>query len=57
MFEMKLDMYYFGCNFSDCCPHLYCGKLQHNVSAAVSSGFPQVSFVYLNIEVIQPVKN
>ena len=42
----------FGCDFSDSCPHLYCGKL--NVSATVSSGLPQVSLVYLGIGMIQP---
>ena len=47
-------MYYFGCDSLDCCPHLYCGKLKHNVSTAVSSGFPKVSLVYLGIEIIQP---
>ena len=37
--------------------HLYCGKLKHNVSAAVSSGLPQVSLVYLGKEMIQPEKS
>ena len=47
--------YYFGCDFSDCCPHLYCGKLKH-ISAAVSSAFLWVSLVYLGMEMIQPEK-
>ena len=47
---------YFGCDFSDSCPHLYCDKLKHNVSAAVSSGLPQVSLVYLSREMIQTGK-
>ena len=55
---MRLDVYYFSCNFLDCCPHLYCGKLKHNISADVSSsGLPQVSLVYLEIEMIQPGKS
>ena len=33
---------------------LHWGKLMHNVSAAQSSGFSQVSLVYLGIEMIQP---
>ena len=50
-------MHYFGFDFLDCCPHLYDGKLKHNVSTAVSSGHPQVSLVYLSIEMIQPEKS
>ena len=23
-------IYYLGCDFSDYCPHLYCGKFKHN---------------------------
>ena len=49
-------MHCFVCDFSDCCPHLYCGKLKH-VSATVSSNLPQVSLVYLGIEIIQPGKS
>ena len=48
---------YFGCDFSDCCPHLYCGKLKGNISAAVSSSFPKVSLVYLGIDMIQDRKS
>ena len=35
--DMRLDVYYFGCDFSDCCPYLYemC-MLKYNVLAAVS---------------------
>ena len=50
-------MYNFGYDFSDGYPHLYCDKLEHNVSAAVSSGLPQVSLIYLNKEMIQPGKS
>ena len=49
-------MYYFGCDFLDCCLHLYYDKLKHNISVAVSSGLLQVSFIYLNIEMTQPGK-
>ena len=28
-FEMRFDVYYFGCDFLDCCPHLYCTKLKY----------------------------
>ena len=54
---MRLDIYYFVYDFSDCCPHLYCKKLKHDVSTTVSSGPPQVSIVYLRIEMIQPGKS
>ena len=57
IFEMKLDVYYFGCDFSDCCPHLYGCKLTHNVLTAAFSGLPQVSLVSLGIEMIQPGKS
>ena len=43
--------------FPDGCPHLYLCKLKHNISAALSSGLPQVSLVYLGIEMIQPRKS
>ena len=43
--------------FLDCCHHLYCGKLKHNILDAVSSGLLQVSLVYRNIEMIQPWKS
>ena len=56
-YEIWLDVYYFDGDFSDCCPHLYGDKLKHNISAAVSSSLPQVSFVYLDIEMIQPGKS
>ena len=46
-------MYNFGCDFSDCYPYLYYEKLKQNVSAAVLFGLPQVSSVYLSIEMIQ----
>ena len=54
---MRLDVYYFGCDFLDYCPHFYCAKLKHNISAAVSSNLPQVPLVYLGIEIIQPDKS
>ena len=54
---MRLDVYYFGWDFFNCCLHLNCCKLKHNVSAAVSSGLPQVSLLYLDIEMIQPGKS
>ena len=57
IFEMKLDAYYFGCGFLDCCLHLDRGELKHNVLAAVSSSLPQVYLVYLGIEMIQPGKS
>ena len=53
---MGLDEYYFGCDFFYCCPHIYCDKLKHIVSVALSSGLPQVSLVYLGTEIIQPRK-
>ena len=46
IFEMMLDVYYFGYDFSDCYPHFYCGKLKHNVSASVFPSLFQVSIVY-----------
>ena len=52
-----LFILYFGCDFSDCCPHLYCDELKHNFSATVSSGLPQVFLVYLSGEMIQPGKS
>ena len=54
---MRLGKYHFGNDFLDCCPHLYSDKLKHDVSAAVSSGLPQVSLVYLSIEMIQSGKS
>ena len=54
---MVSSISYYDCDFSDCCPYLYCDKLKHNILAAVSSSLPQVSFVYLNIEMIQPGKS
>ena len=54
---MRFKVYYFDYEFSNSRPHIYCGKLKHNVSAAVSSGLPQVSLVYLSIEIIQPGKS
>ena len=53
---MRLDVYYIDCDFSDCCPHFYCGKLKY-ISASVSYGLPQVFLVYLGIEMIQPGKS
>ena len=53
---MRLGWYYFGWDFLDSCPHLYCCYLKHNILAAVSSGLPQVSLVYLGIEMMQPGK-
>ena len=50
---MRLDVYYFGCDFSEYCPHLYCGKLKHDILVTVSSSLPQVSLVYLGVEMIQ----
>ena len=29
IFEIRFDVYYFRCNFSDCYPHLYCCTLKH----------------------------
>ena len=52
-FQASSNVCYFSRDFSDCCPHLYCGKLKHNVSAAISSGLLQVSLVYLGIDMIQ----
>ena len=49
----QTHIYCIGCDFSDYCPHLYCGELKHNVSAAVFSDLPQVSLVFLGIEMIQ----
>ena len=37
----------------DCCPHLYCDMLKHNVSAVVSAGL-QVFLVCLRTGMIQP---
>ena len=54
---MRLDVYYFGCDFLDCCPHLYCCLVKCNISATVSSGLPQVSLVSLDIEMIQSGKS
>ena len=48
--EMRFDMFYFGCDFFYCCPHLYFDQLKYNVSAAVSSGLSRMSLVYLSIE-------
>ena len=43
---MRLNVYYFGCDFSDCCPHLYCGELknhnQNNTHQASSKKFRQI---------------
>ena len=50
------NVYYFGRDFLDCCPCLYCGELKH-ISAAVSSSLPQMSHVYLSIKMIQPGKS
>ena len=30
IFKMRLDVYYFHCDFLDYCPHLHCGKLKNN---------------------------
>ena len=49
---LSKPLYYFGCDFSDCCPHLYCCYLKQNVSAAVSSGFRQVPLAYISMEMI-----
>ena len=56
-FKMRLDEYYFSCDFSDYYPHLYSGKLKHNISTAVSCGLPQVTLVYQGREMIQPRKS
>ena len=48
---------FFGCDFSDCCHPLLCGKLKLKISASVSSGLSLVSLVYLGIEMIQPGKS
>ena len=56
IFEMRLDMYYFGCDFQDCCPQLYCDDLKQCFSCCIlqpSTGVP----VYLSIEMIQPGKS
>ena len=42
--------YYFGSDFSDCCLHLYRGKLKQNILAGSPSSLTQVFFVYLSIE-------
>ena len=47
---------FLGCDFLDCCSHIYCGELKRKISTAVLSGFPQVSLVYQGIEMIQPRK-
>ena len=57
IFTLSISWHYFGCDFSDCCPHLYCDMWKHNVSPAVSSGHPQVSLVYVGIEMILPGKS
>ena len=49
---MRLNIYYFGCDYSDCCFHLYCESLKHNVSAAVSFSLPQVHLFYLSLSFI-----
>ena len=54
---MGLDVYYFSCEFLDCCRHLYCGELKRNVLGTISYGLPQVYLVYLDIEMIQPGKS
>ena len=43
--EMMLDKYYIGGYFLDCCPYHSCDKLKQKVTADVSSGLPQVSFI------------
>ena len=50
-------MQYFLSDFSDRCPNLYICQFKRNVSAAVSSGLPLMSFVYVGIEMIQPRKS
>ena len=50
---MKLDDL-LSVRVSDYCLRLYC--FFHTVSAAVSSSLPQVSPIYLGIEIIQPGK-
>ena len=42
--------------FLDCCSHLYCDELNHNILAVVFSSLPRVSLVYLSMEMIQPGK-
>ena len=27
---MRFDVYHIGCDFSDCCSHLYCVSIHHN---------------------------
>ena len=34
MWSVKLYINHLGSDFSDCCPHFYCDKLKHNISAA-----------------------
>ena len=47
----------FGFWFFGLLSSLYCSKLKHNFSAAVSSGLPRMSLVYLGIEMIQAGKS
>ena len=52
------NIYYFGCDFLGSCSYLYCNMLKHfKASAVVSSGFPRVWFVNLNIGIIKPGKS
>ena len=34
-FEMWLDVYYFGIDFLDCCPHLYCVELKQRFGRSI----------------------
>ena len=56
IFETRLDVYYFGCDLLECCPHLYCGQLKQCFSRYILR-LPQVSLVYVSIEMIQPGKS
>ena len=43
-FRWGLMRIYFGCDFLDCCLHLYCDKLKYNFLLTVSSSLPQMFF-------------